>query len=40
MDAWRQASLTAGHLVFPAPWPLADCPSDFGNNDIFAATTG
>jgi len=39
MDTWRQASLTAGHLVFPAPWPL-DCPSDFGNNDIFAATTG
>jgi hypothetical protein len=40
MDAWRQSSLVAGHLVFPAPWPLADCPSDFGNNDIFAATTG
>jgi hypothetical protein len=40
MDAWRQSSLAAGHLVFPAPWPLADCPPDFGNNDIFAATTG
>jgi hypothetical protein len=40
MDAWRQSSLAAGHVVFPAPWPLADCPSDFGNNDIFAATTG
>jgi len=20
MDAWRQASFNAGHLVFPAPW--------------------
>jgi len=39
MDAWRQDSLTAGHRVVPGPWPL-DCPSDFGNNDIFAATTG
>src|SRR5215467_7189736 len=25
MDAWRQASFNAGHRVFPAPWPLADC---------------
>jgi hypothetical protein len=40
MDAWRQASFSAGHLVFPAPWPFADCPSNFGNNDIFSATTG
>jgi hypothetical protein len=40
MDAWRQASATAGHQVFPAPWPLGDCPSNFGNNDIFSATTG
>jgi hypothetical protein len=40
MDAWRQASLNAGHLVFPAPWPLGDCPPTFGNNDIFSATTG
>jgi hypothetical protein len=40
MDAWRQASFDAGHLVFPAPWPLGDCPSNFGNNDIFSATTG
>jgi hypothetical protein len=39
MDAWRQASFTAGHQVFPAPWPLADCPANFGNNDIFGATT-
>jgi hypothetical protein len=40
MDAWRQQSFDAGHLVFPAPWPLGDCPASFGNNDIFGATTG
>jgi hypothetical protein len=40
MDAWRQQSHDAGHPVFPAPWPLADCPDAFGNNDIFSATTG
>jgi len=43
MDVWRQQSLDAGHLVFPAPWALGglgDCPSSFGNNDIFGATTG
>jgi hypothetical protein len=40
MDAWRQASFDAGHRVFPAPWPLGDCPSSFGNNDIYGATTG
>jgi hypothetical protein len=39
MDGWRQASFNAGHLVFPAPWPLGDCPANFGNNDIFSATT-
>ena len=40
MDDWRQQSHDAGHLVFPAPWPLGDCPANFGNNDIFSATTG
>ncbi|HXJ65524.1 MAG TPA: sialidase family protein [Actinomycetota bacterium] len=40
MDSWRQASIDAGHRVSPAPWPLADCPANFGNNDIFSATTG
>jgi hypothetical protein len=25
--------------VFPAPWPLGDCPANFGNNDISGATT-
>ena len=40
MDAWRQQSSDAGHVVLPAPWPLGDCPAVFGNNDIFSATTG
>jgi hypothetical protein len=40
MDAWRQQSFDAGQQVFPAPWPLGDCPSGFGNDDIFSATTG
>jgi hypothetical protein len=40
MDAWRQASFTAGHRVSPAPWPLSDCPPSFGNDDIFSASTG
>jgi hypothetical protein len=39
LDAWRQASFTAGHRVFPAPWPLGDCRANFGNNDISSATT-
>jgi hypothetical protein len=39
MDAWRQASFTAGHKVFPAPWPIGDCPANFGNSDISSATT-
>ena len=40
MDAWRKASFDAGHRVVPAPWPLGDCPDNFGNNDIHSATTG
>jgi hypothetical protein len=39
MDTWRQASFNAGHHVFPAPWPLGDCPATFGNSDIHSATT-
>jgi hypothetical protein len=40
MDAWRQQSHDAGTLVFPAPWPLGNCPQNFGNNDIWSVTTG
>lgn len=40
IDAWRGGSFTAGHQVFPAPWPLSDCPASFGNDDIFSASTG
>ncbi len=40
MDTWRQDSHDAGTLVFPAPWPIGDCPMHFGNNDIWSATTG
>jgi hypothetical protein len=40
VDTWRQQSHDAGHLVFLAPWPLTDCPANFGNADIFSATTG
>jgi hypothetical protein len=39
VDEWRQQSLDAGLLLFPAPWPLAACPVDFGNTDIFSAST-
>ncbi len=37
---YRVASLAAGTLALPAPWPLADCPATFGNTDIWSATTG
>ncbi len=37
---YRAASLAAGTLALPAPWPLADCPGTFGNTDIWSATTG
>jgi hypothetical protein len=37
MDGWRQASFNAGQTLFPAPWPLGDCPVAFGNNNIFLA---
>jgi hypothetical protein len=39
IDAWREASLKADTVVTPGPWPLADCPSNFGNSDIWSATT-
>src|SRR5438477_295840 len=38
---YRERSYAAGHRVLPgAPWPLADCPSNFGNTDIQSASTG
>ena len=41
VQQYRQDSVDAGHLALPgAPWPLADCPSTFGNVDIWSATTG
>jgi hypothetical protein len=39
IDKWRQASLDAGGVLTPAPWPQADCPANFGNSDIASATT-
>ena len=40
VQSYRAASLAAGTLALPAPWPLADCPGTFGNTDIWSATTG
>jgi len=40
IDAWRQASNEADKVLTPAPWPLADCPANFGNSDVVSATTG
>jgi hypothetical protein len=40
MDDWRQRSFDAGTRVFPAPWPLGDCPPSFGNDDIWSASSG
>jgi hypothetical protein len=37
---WRAQSLAAGSPLIPAPWPLTDCPSTWGNMDVWAATTG
>lgn len=39
---YRAASLAAGTLALPAPWPLDPtvCPGTFGNTDIWSATTG
>jgi hypothetical protein len=37
---WRAKTFAAGQPVFPAPWPLADCPNTFGNTDVWSATGG
>jgi hypothetical protein len=39
MDSWRKASVDAGTIVFPVPWPLGDRPATFGHSDIFSVTT-
>lgn len=39
IDAWRKASIEAGTVLTPAPWPQTDCPANFGNSDIRSATT-
>jgi hypothetical protein len=40
VQSYRAASLAAGTLALPAPWPLADCPARFGNTQILSLTTG
>jgi hypothetical protein len=40
VQAYRAASFAAGTHALPAPSPLTDCPPNFGNVDIMAATTG
>jgi len=38
---YRERSFAAGHRVLPgAPWPLAECPPNFGNTDIQSVSTG
>jgi hypothetical protein len=41
VQSYRARSLAAGHRVLPgAPWPLADCPPNFGNTNIESISTG
>ena len=41
VQSWRAASFAAGHRVLPgAPWPLTDCPPNWGNTDAMSITTG
>jgi hypothetical protein len=39
VQRYRAASLAAGDLALPAPWPIRDCPSTFGNVDIWSITS-
>ncbi|MEU5880011.1 sialidase family protein [Spirillospora sp. NPDC047279] len=39
IDVWRQNSLDAGKPLTPVPWPLEECPANFGNSDMVSATT-
>jgi hypothetical protein len=38
VQRYRDASLAAGSLALPAPWPPGDCAAGFGNTDIWSAT--
>ena len=40
IQTYRANSFAAGHHALPAPWPLTDCPPNFGNTDTQSATTG
>jgi hypothetical protein len=41
VQAYRAASFAQGSRALPgAPWPLRDCPANFGNVDIMSASTG
>jgi hypothetical protein len=41
VQVYRANSFAAGHRALPgAPWPLADCPPNFGNTDTQSVTTG
>ena len=39
VQTYRANSVAAGTLALPAPWPLADCPVNWGNTDTFSVTT-
>jgi hypothetical protein len=40
IQSWRASSFAAGAEQFPAPWPLTDCPPDWGNTDAYSVSTG
>lgn len=40
IQSWRASSFAAGARQFPAPWPLTDCPPNFGNTDTYSVSTG
>jgi len=40
IQSWRASSFAAGAEQFPAPWPLTDCPANWGNTDAYSVSTG